>query len=560
MKIINNLKNRVDFKFIATFFLTLIAVTISSAAILFIVSSHINGFLFIIDYLLTIGLMNVFYKKKLGTKKILDNIIIASILFFILCTISTIFYDFSYDGNDYHKQLIGLLKNGVNPIYNYQSGSIWTNHYANGSEVWSAVLYAFTDNIETGKVINLLLAFALCFISFDYIYKKSDRPILSALFSLALAFNPIVLAQFHTYYIDGIVDLSLITLILALVIIIDGKQDFSDKANYLILASSIIICVNAKFTALLLAMLFAGLLGGFTFIYNLVKKNSKFAWKYFALMACIFAFAVGIVGSSSYVKNTLTHGNPFYPLKGEGAVDIETDNEPKSFSEFSNTKKFLYGTFSKSYTWYDQEPQLKIPFTIYRSEFESIQFPDVRIGGLGMWFSGMFIISMVVILVSLLIMIKNKIKEAWIVGILLVGILLPIPILPIVWQARYYPEIYLLPFIALTILLSYKSSKFSLSKCVAYGLLFITVVNTLFFVPQVHQTLRASNIANDSLTYLAEQSLTKKVIISPAGDVFNGVYYNYIDKGIKFEYQAEPLENGNLLYRGMLYKIVEENE
>ena len=57
--------------------------------------------------------------------------------------------------------MIGLMKNGMNPLYNEVSGDIWSRHYANGSEIWGAVLYAFFDNIEVGKVINLLLAFTL---------------------------------------------------------------------------------------------------------------------------------------------------------------------------------------------------------------------------------------------------------------------------------------------------------------------------------------------------------------------------------------------------------------
>ena len=82
-------------------------------------------------------------------------------------------YDSTADGNTYHKLAVGALKNGWNPLYqdvedfNKDEGNPfniykdnvnvnWVDHYARGTETFGAVVYAFTDNIESGKVYNLL--------------------------------------------------------------------------------------------------------------------------------------------------------------------------------------------------------------------------------------------------------------------------------------------------------------------------------------------------------------------------------------------------------------------
>lgn len=550
-------KNKVDFKFIAVFFLLLIATVISVTSIVFIIGGSINKYIFFFSYMATSYIMYLTYNKKMDKKEFAKNILFTSLIFLFLCFIALIFYDWTWDGNTYHKQMVGLMKNGMNPIYNTQSGDLWARHYANGSEIWSAVIYAVFNNIEAGKVINLILSFSLYILSFNYLYKKTNKKIASNLFAFALTFNPITLSQFHTYYIDSVVLNTLFITIFALLEVYDSKKNFSNKECLIILAASIIICINSKFTALLLCMMFVGLIGGYTVLLCILKKNHSFAWKYTVFLGLVFIFGIFIVGSSSYVKNTVTHKTPFYPLMGEGAVDIESDNEPKSFKNLNHMEKWLYATFSETNIWYDEEPKLKVPFTIKKSEIDSIKYPDVRIGGLGMWYSGIFIISAIILLISLIMMIIKKSKHLWITLLLLFGIIVPIPILPVVWQARYYPEIYLIPFVAIVILLL--SNKKSI-RTLSYVIMILTVVNGLLAFPQVFERINESININNQLVYLAEQSQTKKVIISQDNYTFYGAYYNYIDKGIKYEYEDERMEKGIPIYRGALYRFEGENK
>ena len=549
--------SKINSEFILVHFLSLIASVISFTSIIFIVGGRINNLLFIFEYFLSCFITYFILKNKMSQKEFVYNFICSTIIFYLLCNFSLLFYDSSWDGNVYHKQMIGLMKNGMNPLFNVNSGDIWSQHYANGSEIWGAVLYSSFNDIEVGKVINLLLSICLCIYSYKTVFKISKSKLFSYLFSISLAFNPIIINQFHSYYIDGIVADSLFIVFFSIINFILNKFSSSDKIDVLVFFMSSIIAINSKFTALLIWGLFLAVLGFYILIVNLKNRNFFEIKKFIIIGLCTGIFSVVIVGSSTYMKNLVKHHNPFYPLMGEGAVDIETGNEPEKFKNYNHVQKWLYATFSETYTWYDIDPKLKIPFTVSSSELYSIEFPDIRIGGLGVWYSGLLCLSLPMILLGVILNIrKNKILN--IVSLLLLcAIIIPIPILPIVWQARYYPQLYLIPFIAGIYAVSC-DKKFI--KFYGYVIVVASLVNSLFMVPQAVDKLSHSRDVNNQLVQLAEKSLTDKVIISQDNYTFYGTYYNYIDKGIKYEYSKERLEDGTPFYYGAMYKIIEKGE
>lgn len=547
----------INSRFLLSHLLILIASVLSITSIIFIIGGRITCNLFIFEYCCSLFIVFLLFKNKMSKKAIIYNFVISSFVFYLLCHISLLFYDFSWDGNVYHKQMIGLMKNGMNPLYNVNSGDIWTQHYANGSEIWGAVLYSSFGDIEVGKCINLILAVCLCIYSYSTVFKISKSKVFSGIFSLSLAFNPILINQFHSYYIDGIVADSLFIFILTLVNFIINKFSVSDKYDVALFVASSIIVINSKFTALLLWGLFLLVLGCYILYLNIKNKNIKEIKNFIVICFCTGIFSVIVVGSSSYVKNTIQYHNPFYPLMGEGSVDIETGNEPESFKNYNHFEKWLYATFSETYTWYDVNPKLKIPFTVNSSELYSIEFPDIRIGGLGVWYSGLLCLSIPMILIGFIYNLRKK-KVLNIVSIILLcAILIPIPILPIVWQARYYPELYLIPFIAAIYACSCKKN---VLKYYGYLIICAALINSFFMFPQARKKLINSRSINNQLVELSEKSLTKKVLISQDNYTFYGTYYNYIDKGIKYEYSKERMADGIPFYYGAMYKIVDEGE
>lgn len=540
---------------IAIYLLTLVGTTISTTAIAFLLGASINSMYLIFNFIISGVIIYLVYKNKYDKKTIIKNILFSLVLFFLFVFISLLFYDGTWDGNVYHKQMIGLMKNGMNPLYNVESGDIWAQHYASGCEIFSAVLYSFFNDIESGKAINIILAFVLLVFSYKLVCKKTNKKIISLLFSLAFAFNPITLSQFNTYYIDGVVTSSLFLSIIALLGFINDDFKLSSRTSVLMFIMSSIICINSKFTSLLIWGLFLCLLGGYTIIVNIKRKEYSTVKQCILLGMLTMVFSVAIVGSSSYMKNLVQHKNPFYPLMGEGAVDIKTGNESVGLENYSHTEKWLYTTFSKTYTGYDKKPELKIPFTVSKSEIYAMGIADTRVAGLGAWYSGLLCLSIPVIIIGIIYYLRKKSKWGVVALLLTIGVFAPIPIFPVVWQARYYPSLYLVPFIAIFMLL--KSDK-KILKVYMWTILMSAVVNSCLAVPMILVKYRDSRNINNQLVRLSEISLTEKVIISQDYYTFYGTYYNYIDKGIKYTYSKEKLEDGTSLYYGSLYKIVEE--
>lgn len=544
----------INFEIISKMFIILIGLVIFLSNIIFLLGGTISKFVFPASFCLSAFIVYLLYNKKVKLKDIIINIGFSVIIFFILLFISMLFFDNSWDGNVYHKEMIGLMKNGMNPIYNVLSGDIWTQHYANGTEVFSSVLYAFTNNIESGKVVNLLLSFSLFYYAYTFFKSCLKNKAFLIILSISISLNPLLLNQFHTYYIDAVVANSLYLFILSLLFFIKNNSKFDLKIGTLFLFSSIVV-INSKFTALLIWGLFLLVIGGYILIMNIRKKDFKNVKKIIILALVTSIISVAICGSSTYVKNFIDHGHPFYPLMGEQAVDIETGNEPESFKNKSHTKKWLYATFSKTYTWYNKSPELKIPFSIYESELESIKYPDIRIGGLGVWFSGILVLSVIGILSAGYFVFKKSLKSFIVSLLLICAIFLPIPKLPIVWQARYYPQIYLVSFIAIFMLLLANKKAF---KYFAYLIIVCTFINSILLLPQAKEQYDSSRIINNQLVELSRLSLTENIVISQDNYTFYGTYYNYIDYNIKYKYSKQKLENAIPLYHGAFYKIIEE--
>lgn len=548
----------VDFDIITTFLLSFIFLSVSATSVLFIVGIGVSAIYLPMYLLLSTFITFIFFYKessKEKLKKIIINIFISIILLFITILVASAFYDTTWDGNTYHKEMIGLMKNGMNPLYNVDSGDIWSQHYARAVETFASVIYAFTNNIETGKALNFLLIILLFGQLYKYLRKKNVNIILSVIFSFVVAVNPISLIQSTSYYVDGIFANTLFFIILMLLKLTNEDEDNKLYLYWLVVLT--VVCINIKFTSLLICTMF---IGAFIIYWLYVSiREKKFGVtlkKWFIYFACIYIFGVIFVGSSVYVKNFIKYGHPFYPLLGEETnVDIVTDNEPVGLTEYNHFEKFIYTLFSKTYTWYDKKPELKIPFTIYDSEFESMQYVDTRVGGFGPLYSGMLVVSIPVILFYIIRNMQKKRRMNILLILILLCIIIPIPILPVIWQLRYYPQFYLLPLIALYLLLINKKNIFKITYFIVLSL--ILAVNISLFVPIMYNKFKESVHINRQLIYLYEQSLNNDLVISIEDCPNAGARYNLQDKNIQYKFLSYKMEDGKPMYYRFFYRIEE---
>lgn len=552
---------KVDFNIITTFILSFIFLSISVTSILFLIGVSISNLHFLVYILLSGIITYMLFRKekdKENLKSILINILIAFMIIVFTILIANIFYDNTWDGNTYHKEMIGLMKNGMNPVFNTESGDIWTQHYARAVETFSAVTYSFTGNIESGKSINFLLMLVLFGQIIKYLRDKKVNLFVSIILAFIIALNPISLIQSVSYYVDGVFTNTLFLLILLLVKMTDKNDTMDKKLKEYFLAIITVIGINIKFTSLLICTMFIGVFILY-WLYIAIKEKmfKKVFLKIFKYFAIIYIFGVILVGASVYVKNFVEHSHPFYPLQGEETgVDIVNGNEPTGLEKYSHVEKFIYTLFSKTYTWYDKKPELKIPFSVYTSELDSMQYVDTRVGGFGPLYSGILILSIPVLLFYLIKKIVKKDRRNILLIMIVLAIILPTPILPVVWQLRYYPQFYLLPLIALLLIIEDKDK--NIIKNIYASIITIAFIgNVLLFVPSLLNSLKQSIRVNRQLIYLYEQSISKDLIISIEDCPNAGARYNLEDKNIKYKFLLEKMEDGEPMYFRFFYRLEE---
>lgn len=109
------------------------------------------------------------YLETKEIKELLFEITILGISILISLLFCGSIFDFSWDGNDYQKAVVGLLEYGWNPIYMTfddaanMSGlfpvnqwETWFDAYPKASSVIAAVFQALMGNIEAGKAYTII--------------------------------------------------------------------------------------------------------------------------------------------------------------------------------------------------------------------------------------------------------------------------------------------------------------------------------------------------------------------------------------------------------------------
>lgn len=549
--------------FCSLLILLLIASTITVASVMHLCHIPIGVWTLPLAMLVTIALYLGLCGGKLS-EEMRYGLYSFLITFVILTFFCGLFYEMSWDGNAYHKPTVGALANGWNPIYSSlddylkekkllalpASPAIWADHYAKASWLFAASVYKITGNIECGKVYNPLMVLALFCMTAHYFLQHSKFTRKQALtLSAFTAINPITLPQLLSYTNDGFLCSTLLLVILCLGTLTDKNYQMPKRFQWCAAICGILICVNIKFTGLAYVGVFCIL---FYFLHILREEKGKRlrkAVRLFFTYTAVFVFAVLIIGSSSYVKNTLDHQNPFYPLMGKGAVDIIYTNEPDSFNDMSAPEKLLRATFSKTENLtrrMHKEPEWKLPFLVFPKEFIACGAPDTRIGGFGPWFSGILLVCLGVIIASL----GEIWKQQRFLFYVLTGNLLLIFLLLFnikdSWWARYSPYFYLIPLLGYAISCVHLNQNQCRNNRWLTKLLTIALIcNTAFFVPALLRNL------GTILVYIQDVYILKEKNPAVYFDNYyryTGIYYNLKDLHMDFTVTTKKPEHAKSYY------------
>lgn len=554
----------------AIFLLIEIVAILLITTLLFLVGITVTRWHLPIITIIAIAECMLFYKKD-NWKINIIAIVLGMLLFVGTTFIEGKIYDFTADGNTYHKLAIGSMKNGWNPAYEdskdfkKENGNVfntsednintlWIDHYAKGTEIYAAVIYAFTGNIETGKGYTVLLMYVAFGILFSYLYKDKKRSLFTSLaVSVLLAFNTITIVQIFNYYVDGALMISILLILYACIVESD-KEKYNQKENLLVLASSILLCINIKFTGLA----FAGIFCFAFYVYWLIRayRQGKEEFidtlkKYTIFYIVTVLVSIGIVGYSSYTRNMIDHGNPLYPLYGEGHVEnMVVKEQPSSFSDKNNLQIFLISIFSKgenvspTYSSENVQPTFKIPFTLSKEEIKNYSIPDIRVGGFGPLFSVVFVASMIGTIYIIIKLIKNKKWDMLIPYLIILGITaILILALDGSYWARYIPYFYAVPILMLSYLLWEKDKKIHFVLGVMISI--IMLVNTLIVLYTTLTNTRNNDAyigkkINDFVQCCHENEVVE-IKLNHIG--VQGALYNMDDLGIKNYEVKEEIEN-----------------
>ena len=563
--------------FVGLFLLSFVFFNILFSSTLFIFKVSITKYAFYLALLASFSL-NYFINNKQKPLLKLLSIILPLFIIGLSIFLNGKIYDYTWDGNSYHKSTIGMMISGWNPLYermedfdknnnnpiNVADNSyIWGNHYAKASHIYAANIGAVTHNIESGKSINTISIIMFFCFSFSILLYSLKKVIRSLTLSLCFITCTTICSQFLTNYVDLLVYIYFFLIIL-LFFAFDYFKLFGKKNDLLLIVyfMALVIAINIKFSLFAYAGLYC--LGYYIwYLLRLKKKqiDKKFFIK-FTIDSILAVFvAVFFVGLSVYPKNFIKNGNPFYPLMGDGKIDIMTVNSPDYFENKSAINKFIIATFSKADNISKAsglKASYKVPFSIYKSELAVQYSCDLRISGNGLLFSGILLMCLIIYAFNLKKIYKNDNNLFYLMIIPTILTIVLVFTLGESWWARYFPELHLIIFFALLSLFIYTNKKL----CIIFFYIIVILLfinNSIVFVETVHNAIDYTQTVAHQFAVLEGNTNPETCKLSLYTNSFHGALYDilYREKDYKIVYSsAEEYEKNAGYYSGLMGSFV----
>jgi hypothetical protein len=270
----------------------------------------------------------------------------------------------------------------------------------------------------------------------------------SAVCAMLIALNPVITCQLVSYLVDGFMISFLFISIVAIM------RWFRKPTLFVILIAmmSAVLCITSKFTGLVYLCFFIAA-GG---IYILLKER-KLIWKYLVIQSASLLLGIAIFGWNPYITNTISRGNPFYPILGSSAYPslsaigqdpielYETPHNMMGRDRFTRLAYAIFGRPGAQPYLPGENAAIMFPFDIGWKDFQVYYFHDVRISGFGPLFSGVLLLSMIL----LVFVLSHKNTPGLFIILLCVAIILSLLVSPHTWWARYGPQLWLLPIVAI---------------------------------------------------------------------------------------------------------------
>jgi len=427
------------------FFISIVTLPFICQSVLFIIHITTSNWLFPTICMAALAVCVYQLKQFISVNTIalwLIGVILLLVSIYLLCIT---FYDFSYDGMWYQQDGVLLIAEGWNPYTHYLTlketslCDLYLNHYPKATWISAGSIYAFTNKLETGKMINwyaVIAALCLCFLTLKSLCNLNTFTLV--LLSVLLASNPVVIYQLFTFYVDGLIG-SMLTIMLCVALLFQTQKISAQTACYctILLVS---FTVNIKFTALIYVFVFAF---GYT-VFLLLRQ--RITWiKQTALLGSICILAVVVFGYPTYMQNLIHQGHPFYPIMGKGNIgqEVAKVTMPSNFLDKNRFEQFNLATFSRAqWSRAPMESKAKALFTSDSfTILDEYKRADPEMSGFGPLFAEI-ILLVTVGLIPFLLFKKKKMTPFYL--LILATLTISIIIIPSFWYARYTPQTWLL--------------------------------------------------------------------------------------------------------------------
>lgn len=319
-------------------------------------------------------------------------IVLYALLVYALGQVAELIWDQSSDGRWYHAEAIQRLARGWNPVYDEtdQRFNIYVIHYAKSSWYLAAALQLTLGSFEKAKMFHLFLLLMTTWMTpvfFKKLFGLSGY-LVPVVGMVLFAVNPVVIAQLFNLYNDGDLALGMIAILMLLFFYFYAPQSeklFLETAMFFVIAYT----AHTKFTGLLYLCFML-----FFFLMYHAWRRKKEALRTLGYFALSFLLVVLVVGFDPLVTNTVEQGQPFYPLMGEGALDIMTDNTPSALQNKNRFEKAFLSLLAEP-TDRDATQPLKITAEglLSTEQPELYAAADLRIRGFGQYSPFVFVLT-----------------------------------------------------------------------------------------------------------------------------------------------------------------------
>lgn len=442
---------------LGTTLLLFLLVTYVASVLLFIAGYSLSSLPVLVGLVSAYGYY--FYsssRSKISGYCTVSGITILTAVVVLLCVIYLHIYDFSSDGQLYHGfGIYYMVQKHFNPYHQYvvPNEEFWFFYYPKAQEILSAAIACSWGSLEVGKVSTVLFSIVAFLLTTSFLmqlvttFKRNISLWLIVLLSYLAAFNPLIIAQMVTNYVDA--QQFLLVYIILLLCVKQTLFDFNKRdtlANYktyLLVFCSIGYLINIKFSAGLWLIVFAfGFLANF--YYQKIKIN--YVLVFVGVVASIFG--VLVFGYSPYILNFIYHGYIFYPLN---IIDIVANQAPNYFVVHNRFIDFLVSISAPVENFIGGTTTIDSIINLHSYKFypRFNGLPDNRINGAGSFFCIAFYMTIIGFVMRGISYCRqkdlyNKLVFRRFAGIVVV-VFIALFITPYAWYFRYVPFYYMIP-------------------------------------------------------------------------------------------------------------------